>query len=349
MSVSRFEPLQTDRLVIRPIRSDDVEGLWERRNDPSTAEFQNWTLPYPKEKAQKLIDEMVGFDAAPPPDGWIQLAIDDAATGATIGDLALGLTFAGRCAEIGWTINASERGRGIATEAASTLTAWLFESVGVSRVSAMTHPDNLASVRVAERLGMVFEGHTRNSYWVGDENSDDWIFAMTRDDWSAWIGRAMAPPEAVAFVEITQENLVDVERLGTHRSQQGFVATVPQSFADALIPSASSGPPIVAWYRGIEADGELVGFVMATEPTPERTGYYLRRLLIDRMHQRRGVGARALDLLIERARSLGADSLHVSWVEGSGSPAPLYLARGFEPTGEVDDGETVARLDLADG
>ena len=118
MSVPRFEPLRTDRLVIRPIRADDVEPLWARRNDPSTAEFQNWTLPYPREKAQELVDEMVGFDAAPPPDGWIQLAIDDAETGSTIGDLALGLTFAGRCAEIGWTIDAAERGRGIATEVA---------------------------------------------------------------------------------------------------------------------------------------------------------------------------------------------------------------------------------------
>ncbi|MGB3737602.1 MAG: GNAT family N-acetyltransferase [Ilumatobacter sp.] len=347
MSVPRFEPLLTDRLTIRPLRPDDVDPLWKRRNDTSTAEFQNWTLPYPKEKAQQLVDEMVGFDAAPPPDGWIQFAIDDAVTGLPIGDLALGLTFAGRCAEIGWSIDATQRGRGVATEAAATLVTWLFESVGVTRVQAMTHPDNLASVRVAERIGMVFEGHTRNSYWVGDENSDDWIFAMTRDDWTAWVARSSVPPTAVGFVEITRENLVPVERMATHRSQQRFVSTVPQSFADALVPKIRGGEPVVSWYRGVEADGELVGFVMATEPTPGQSGFYLRRLLIDRMHQRRGIGGRVLDLLIERARSLGADALHLSWVDGPGSPAPLYVGRGFEPTGEFDEGETVARLDLS--
>jgi GNAT superfamily N-acetyltransferase len=79
----------------------------------------------------------------------------------------------------------------------------------------------------------------------------------------------------------------------------------------------------------------------------ERPVPYLARLLIDRLHQRRGVGGRVLDLLIDHVRSLGADTLQLSWVEGPGSPAPFYLARGFEPTGEIDDGEIVARLDLA--
>jgi len=69
--------------------------------------------------------------------------------------------------------------------------------------------------------------------------------------------------------------------------------------------------------------------------------------LIDRMHQRRGVGGRALELYVEHVRSLGADTVQLSWAEGPGSPGPFYLARGFEPTGEVQDGEVVARLDLS--
>ena len=320
--------------------------MWRRRNDPSTAEFQNWTLPYPREAAQELIDTMVGFDAVPPANGWLQLSIDDATTGEPIGDLALGLAFDGRSAELGWSVDASERGRGVATEASAALAAWLFESVGVTRVSAQMHPDNLASIRIAERLGMVFEGHTRNSYWVGDENSDDWIFGMTLDDWRAWVGRSSAAPKTVDFVEITRANLVEVERMATHRSQQRFVATVPQSFADALVPKIRDGQPVASWYRAIEADGELVGFVMTTEPTPKDSGYYLRRLLVDRMHQRRGIGGQVLDLLIERARSLGADAVQLSWVDGPGSPAALYRGRGFEPTGAIEDGETVARLEL---
>ena len=32
-------------------------------------------------------------------------------------------------------------------------------------------------------------------------------------------------------------------------------------------------------------------------------------------------------------------AIEVSWVEGPGSPAPMYRARGYDPPGEIDDGE----------
>ena len=71
---------------------------------------------------------------------------------------------------------------------------------------------------------------------------------------------------------------------------------------------------------------------------------YLWRLLVDRMHQRRGIGRRVLDLVVEDCRERGDTTLMVSWVDGKGSPRPLYERYGFVPTGEIDDGEVVARL-----
>jgi len=91
-------------------------------------------------------------------------------------------------------------------------------------------------------------------------------------------------------------------------------------------------------------DGELVGFVMLAERTARHPEPYLWRLLVDRRHQRRGIGDRVLDLLVDRLRRAGAPSLLVSWVPGRGSPAPFYLRRGVRPTGVVDDGEIGARL-----
>lgn len=347
MSVPRFEPLSIERFVIRPIRADDVEPLWRRRNDPSTAEFQHWTLPYPRERAQALVDEMVGHDAQLPSDGWMQLAIDDADSGSVIGDLAVGLSFGGRSAELGWTVDADQRGRGVASEATSALAAWLFETVGVTRISAMTHPENTASVRIAERLGMVFEGHTRNSYWVGEENSDDWLFGMTPEMWRAWVDRPRHRAASVRLVPITSDNLAAVERLATHRSQEHLVAPVAGSFADAFVAMTRADSPVVPWCRAAVADGDVAGFVMVREPTDAKRNGYLWRLLIDRMHQRRGIGTTVVEQVADHVRSMGASALTVSWVPGPGSPEPMYLRCGFVPTGEIHDGEVVARLDLA--
>lgn len=345
MTVPRFDPIGTERLLIRPMVRDDVDALHRRRDDPAPAEFQNWTLPYPRERAQQLVDEMVAFDGVPPADGWFQVAVDDL-DGSPLGDVAIGFSFDGRIAEIGYTVDSSANGRGIATEAAGAIVTWLFDVVGVSRVSAMMHPENLASVRVAENVGMVFEGHTRNSYWVGDVNSDDWIFGVTPESRRAWTGRPTSAPSEVDLVEVTTENLADVERLATHRSQERLVATVAQSFADALVPGGGDGESLEPWYRAIVADGVVTGFVTGRDPTSDRPDAHLTRLLVDRLHQRRGIGGRALDLVVDRARSRGAPAIDVSWVPGPGSPAPLYLGRGFEPTGEVRNGETYGRLGL---
>ncbi|MFN3257173.1 MAG: GNAT family N-acetyltransferase [Ilumatobacter sp.] len=338
-----FETITTERLVIRPTTFADAEALWERRNDPEAARYQNWTLPFPRERADAMCRAAESVDG-PENDTWWMAAVCDRATGDVIGDLALQLTFDERSAEIGYTFARRVWGRGSATEAADALVGWLFDSVGVSRVHAQTHPENLASVVVLERIGLRFEGHTRNSYWVGDEMSDDWIFGMTAHDRSVWTSRPRTPPARVELVEITSQISREVERLETHKSQERLVAPMSGSFADALFPGQHHGAQVVPWLRAVVADDAVVGFVMVARTDDTHHAPYLWRLLIDRLHQRRGIGSRVLDLVAEQARAWGADRVEVSWVPGPGSPAPLYLRHGFVPTGEVEDGEVVASL-----
>ena len=80
---------------------------------------------------------------------------------------------------------------------------------------------------------------------------------------------------------------------------------------------------------------------MASMPEP-----YLWRLLIDRKHQRRGIGTKILDAIVEFCREQGWSTLMTSWGEGRGTPEPFYLRYGFVPTGEIEDEEIVARLTL---
>ncbi len=121
-----------------------------------------------------------------------------------------------------------------------------------------------------------------------------------------------------------------------------------KSMADALIPDLDdNGGILLPWFRAVIADGVLVGFVMVAEPTETNPFPMLWRLLVDRMHQRRGIGRKVLDLLADRYRSNGNEKLLVSWVPGRDSPEPMYLRFGFVPTGEICEGEIVAALTLA--
>ena len=341
----RFESLRTDRLLLRPMRAGDAEPLAARRSDPEVARYQNWTAPFPIDRARTIVAEVAAMEG--PADGeWWMLTIADPDDRAVLGDLVVHLTWQGRTAEIGYSLARDAWGRGYAVEAATELVRHLFDVVGVTRIEAMLHPDNPASAMVLERIGMRFEGHTRSSFWLDDDNSDDWLYGMVRTDWDAWNHRPRHRPDAVEFVEVSTDNLRATMRLATQKSQERFVAPVTQSLAEALVPPVENGVTVDPWYRAVEADGELVGFVMVARSQRGAEEPWLWRLLVDRMHQRRGIGSRVVDLVADQCRAWGDATVLTSWVPGKGSPAPMYLAQGFVPTGEIDDGEIVARLTL---
>ena len=337
--------LRTPRLLLRPFRASDAESLHAIRNDPTTAEYQTWTLPYALEAAREIAESLAAM-AGPSEGEWFGLVIADPGTGAMLGDVVAKLSWRGRTAEIGVNLAPGARGRGYAREAAAAWVEWLFEEQGVQRVEASLHPDNAASAMLLETLGFLYEGTARRAFWVGEECSDDARYGLLRDDWRAWLERPREAPLDVQLVEITEANMRAVHALRTHRSQERFVSTMAGSWRDMAVPIFEGGERVVPWARAVEADGVVVGFVMLAEPC-DRVPAYLWRLLIDRLHQRRGIGGRVVDLVADQARAAwGSERLRVSWVPGRGSPEPLYLRRGFVPTGDIDDGEIVADMVL---
>lgn len=351
-----FPPIRTERLVLRAPIVDDLEPLWRRRNNPAVAHYQNWTLPYPRERAEAIVKAAVS-EGGPTDGAWWMATVTeregDAGSGSVVGDLAINLSWGGRAAEIGYSLDPDRQGRGYAVEAVEALLDYLFEVVGIRRASAMLHPDNVPSAQVLERVGFQFEGQTRQSFFEGDgqdaETSDDALYGMTFDDRAAWLDRPTDPPDEVTLVEIGPENFRDVMALATHRSQERLVAPVANSYANALFPPVRDGVPVVPWFRAIQADGEPVGFVMLALPSEAEPDLYLWRLLVDRRHQRRGIGGLAVDAIESVGRDLGVEGVRVSWVDERGGPGPFYLARGYQPTGEESDGETEARKPLDGG
>lgn len=341
-----FQAIRTERLLLRPVRAGDEVALAERRNDPQVAKFQNWQLPFPADRAREIVESAGSMDG--PTDGeWWMLTVADPDDEIVLGDLVAHSTWGARSVEVGYTFAPAAWGKGYAVEALSAFVDFLWSDAAVTRVHAMLHPDNIASAQVLERTGFLREGHTRNSFWLGEENSDDLVYGMTREEHVAWTTRPRRRPEHLGLVEITWESSRAVGQLRTHPSQERFVAPVLVSFGDALFAEPHEGKPVTPWLRAIHADGELVGFVMLDTAADSGGEPYLWRLVIDRLHQRRGIGTMVLDALADEVRSWGATSLLVSWQPGRGSPEPLYLGYGFEPTGEIEGTEIVARLALA--
>ena len=292
-------------------------------------------MPYTRERAETSMATSAAMEGPINGKGWSITVVDVDAPDRIYGDLHIEIRWGGRCSFLGFTFHPDYWGRGYATEAAQALVRYLFNDFGVTRVEATLHPDNPPSARVLEACGLTFEGRTRESFWVGEECSDDVLYGMTRSDWEAWCDRPRHRPDRVELVPVNADNQRAVGELITHKSQERFVCAMLGNFRDALVPPSRDGATLVPWYRAIEADGEIVGFIMASEATKADANPYLWRFLVDRMHQRRGIGSVALDQFERWCGDEGATAIEVKWAEGPGSPAPFFQARGYKPSGKI--------------
>ncbi len=144
--------------------------------------------------------------------------------------------------------------------------------------------------------------------------------------------------------EVTKDTVSSVCRLD---AGDGGKQVAPNSVS---IAQAHFSPE--AWFRAIHAGDELVGFVMLYDHTlaeaPEDREFFLWRLMIDRRHQGKGYGHRAVERLVEHVRSRpAAERLLVSHVRDAERLARFYQSLGFRYTGKVDEGELVMARDLS--
>jgi diamine N-acetyltransferase len=144
----------------------------------------------------------------------------------------------------------------------------------------------------------------------------------------------------ITLKELTQENWKACIDLKVHPEQKDFVASNLYSIAESkFYPSCV---PLAVY------DNEtLVGFIMY-EPDLERKiegAYCIYRLMIDCAHQGKGYGRVAMQQVIERLKKYSdCRVIRTSYVPENTIAAKLYYSLGFQPTGEISDGQICLQL-----
>jgi RimJ/RimL family protein N-acetyltransferase len=175
--------LETDRLLLRPLRMSDVQVFSEYRSDPQVACFQGWTTPYTTAQARQFIKEMRVTQPGTP-GKWYQLAIEIKDGRRMIGDCAYCILESDAMqAEIGFTLARQHQGQGYAGEAVHRLLDYLLIENHLHRVRANCDAENLASARLLERLGMRREAHLIESLWFKGRWSSEYWYAVLRREW----------------------------------------------------------------------------------------------------------------------------------------------------------------------
>ena len=98
--------------------------------------------------------------------------------------------------------------------------------------------------------------------------------------------------------------------------------------------------------RAVEEAGELVGFTMFGLSSEE--GFYeICRLMIDRKFQNRGLGRKALMLIIEEMKkSYSLSEIYISAEPENERGLHLYRSLGFKDTGRILEGEVLLKMDI---
>ncbi|HEY1425219.1 MAG TPA: GNAT family N-acetyltransferase [Caulobacteraceae bacterium] len=167
--------LETERLSLRRITASDAPAIHAYMSDP---EVTRWLIP-------GLLDEAGARAFAEKNAGRRprNLAVIERASGEFVGHMAFHPWFVRATHEVGWAIGRPHQGRGYATEAARALLRHAFEVLGCHRVIATCQPQNPASWRVMEKLGMRREAHFRQviprdagEWW------DEYVYALLAEE-----------------------------------------------------------------------------------------------------------------------------------------------------------------------
>ena len=146
--------IETPRLRLRPFRESDLDALARLNSDPEVMRYLGTGKTLDRAGSWRQIALFIGHMQLR---GFSLLAIEDVATGEFLGRSGPWFPEGWPMLEVGWVVDPRRQNRGIATEAGRASLEWCFANLGVDRVCSIIHPANVASARVAEKLGAKIE------------------------------------------------------------------------------------------------------------------------------------------------------------------------------------------------
>jgi RimJ/RimL family protein N-acetyltransferase len=148
--------LESQRLIFRQLKLDDLDSLFALYRDPETRQyFPEGVLTY-EETKEELTYFLNGHPQHPELGLWATIHKESG-------------QFIGRCGLLPWTIDGRFEvevaylidkaywGQGLGTEAAQAIRDYGFETLRLPRLVCVIDAGNAASVKVAEKIGMWFE------------------------------------------------------------------------------------------------------------------------------------------------------------------------------------------------
>jgi len=155
VAVLKATMIETENLKLRRPVTEDLDAIHAMRRDPAVIRHLGGK-PLNREEAWHRLTRLTGHWALR---GYGMFIVVAKASGHVIGEVGLFDGYRGlspdfdNAPEAGWILAAEAHGKGYAIEAATAAHRWFAQTHGEQRSVCIIAPDNLASLRVAQKLG----------------------------------------------------------------------------------------------------------------------------------------------------------------------------------------------------
>lgn len=170
--------LETARLILRPPQQSDLDGWAAMMADEEAARHIGGVMP--RSTAWRTMAGMTGMW---PLLGFGMFSAIEKESGQWVGRLGPWMPEGWPGTEVGWGLARAHWGKGYATEGATAVIDWVFDTLGWTEVIHCIDPANVNSAKVAVRLGSGRRGRTRLPAPLDHLEVD--VYGQSREVWRA--------------------------------------------------------------------------------------------------------------------------------------------------------------------
>jgi [ribosomal protein S5]-alanine N-acetyltransferase len=170
-----------DRIYLREVVLEDWEAFHPYSSNEETVKHQPWG-PNTEEDSFFFVRQIL-MDKKQRHRSRFVFAIIEKETEVVVGNIEMNIRDWDGVGEIGFIIHHDYWGRELATEAVHIMIEYSFQHCELQRIFATSCPENIASIKVLEKVGMVKEGTLRKDLLVKGEWKDSCIYSMLREEW----------------------------------------------------------------------------------------------------------------------------------------------------------------------
>lgn len=171
------------RISLREVTIDDAADAFAWGSDDEWFAYLAHDPVETIEQEQAFLESLVA-DSYAEPRRQYHLGVVAHGSSTLIGLVRLGVSsFQHYSADVGYGVRRDLWGQGLTTEAVDLLVDFGFSVLGLHRIWAHHHPDNVASERVLQKLGMTKEGRLRHNMLAHGDWRDSNLYAVLEQDW----------------------------------------------------------------------------------------------------------------------------------------------------------------------